>query len=256
MRLDGKVALISGSASGITGSIMGFGGAIAWLFAKEGAKVIITDIQDDLGNQTAIQMQNTGHDVYYQHLDVLEESDWITAMDKMKSAYGKLDILVNNAGAGVRTDLLETTEEIWDSQIDVHVKGVFLGTKHAVPEMRRIGGGSIINISSIYGIIGSPTSAPYSAAKGASRILTKASAIQYAKDNIRINSVHPGFAETPMTKDNLSDLKVRGSLLSRIPLGRLGNATDIAHAALYLACDESKYVTGSELVIDGGTTAQ
>ena len=146
--------------------------------------------------------------------------------------------------------------EVWDGQMDVHAKGVFLGTKFAIPEMRKVGGGSIINTSSIYGIVGSQTATAYHAAKGAVRIFTKAAAIQYAKDNIRVNSVHPGFAATPLTRESYADPERYESTLERIPMGRVGNAYEIAYGILYLASDESSFVTGSELVIDGGVTAQ
>lgn len=177
-------------------------------------------------------------------------------MQTTVSTFGRLDILVNNAGTSARTTVEETTEEIWDAQMDVHAKGVFLGTKHAIPEMRKVGGGSIINVSSMYGIVGSPTVTAYHAAKGASRIFTKSAAIQYAKENIRVNSVHPGYAETPLTNEYFSDPERRQWLLDRTPMGRLGRANDIANGILYLASDESSYVTGSELIIDGGVTAQ
>jgi len=256
MRLEGKVALITGAAAGIWGQTMGFGGASAWLFAQEGAKVVLADINDDLGEQTASQLRENGFYATYVHLDVTVEQDWINAMDATVGTYGKLDVLVNNAGTGVRATVLETTEDIWDAQMHVHAKGMFLGTKHAIPEMRNAGGGSIINISSIYGIVGSPTSTAYHAAKGASRLFTKAAAIQYAGENIRVNSVHPGYADTPMTKQSFADPEQLQWLIGRTPMGRLGTAEDIANGVLYLASNESKWVTGSELVIDGGATAQ
>ena len=171
------------------------------------------------------------------------------------STFGKLDVLVNNAGTGARYTVEDTTEAEWDGQMNVHAKGVFLGTKHAIPEMRKVGGGSIVNISSIYGIIGSPTSTAYHAAKGAIRLFTKSAAIQYAGENIRVNSVHPGYARTPLTARSYQDSTRYQWVLDRIPLGRVGEAMDIAYGILYLASDESSFVTGSELVIDGGTTA-
>lgn len=256
MRLEGKVALISGAATGVRGQTMGFGGATAWLFARHGARVMLADIKDDLGEQTASQMRDDGFDATYVHLDVTNEQDWIRAIDAVVDAYGKLDVLVNNAGTSARTTVTETTEEIWDAQMDVHAKGVFLGTKHAIPQMRKAGGGSIINVSSMYGIIGSPTVTAYHAAKGASRIFTKAAAMQYAGENIRVNSVHPGYADTPLTEEYFSDPERRQWLIGRTPIGRLGKAEDIANGILYLASDESQWVTGSELVIDGGATAQ
>ena len=256
MRLQGKVALITGAASGIEGQTMGFGGASARLFVREGAKVALTDVNEVAGRKTAAQIGEAGGDVVFRRLDVTSDEDWSEAISATISRFGRLDILVNNAGTGARSTVEETTEEVWDGQMDVHAKGVFLGTKHAIPEMRRAGGGSIINISSIFGLVGSRSSAAYHAAKGAIRIFSKAAAIQYASDNIRVNSVHPGFALTPMTEDAFSDPDLIGERMTTIPLGRLGNAYDIANGILYLASDESSFVTGSELVIDGGVTAQ
>ena len=199
MRLEGKIALITGAATGVRGELMGFGGATARLFVQEGAKVVLTDVNDQSGQKTADQIRAEGGEALYVHLDVTREEDWLNAIQVTIATYGKLDILVNNAGTGARHTVEDTTEEIWDSQMDVHAKGTFLGTKLAIPEMRKVGGGSIVNISSIYGIIGSPTSTAYHAAKGAIRLFTKSAAIQYAKENIRVNSVHPGYADTPLT---------------------------------------------------------
>ena len=255
MRLEGKVALISGAATGIEGELMGFGGASARLFAKEGAKVVLADIDVVRGEKTAAQIREDGWEALFVPLDVTKEQDWIGAIGATVSNFGKLDVLVNNAGTSARYTVEETTSDVWDAQMDVHAKGTFLGTKHAIPEMRKVGGGSIINISSIYGIIGSPMSTAYHAAKGAIRLFTKSAAIQYASENIRVNSVHPGYALTPLT-DRYFGGKEREWLLERIPVGRFGRAEDIAYGILYLASDESSFVTGSELVIDGGTTAQ
>jgi cyclopentanol dehydrogenase len=256
MRLEGKVALISGAASGVEGELMGFGGAAARLFAKEGAKVVLTDINEDSGQKTAAQINELGGEAMFLRLDVTNEQDWIDAIRATVSSYGRLDILVNNAGTGARHNVEDTTEEVWDTQMNIHAKGAFLGTKHAIPEMRKVGGGSIINVSSIYGLVGSNSSTAYHAAKGAIRLFTKSAAIQYAKGNIRVNSVHPGYAATPLTQRGYSDPEYLEDIRSRIPIGRVGTADDIAYGMLYLASDESSFVTGSELVIDGGTTAQ
>ena len=256
MRLEGKVALITGAATGVEGELMGFGGATARLFVQEGAKVVLGDINVASGERTAAQIREGGGDVLFVHLDVTKEQDWIDAVRATIENYGRLDILVNNAGTGARFNVEDTSAEVWDAQMDVHAKGPFLGTKQAIPEMRKVGGGSIINISSIYGIVGSATSTAYHAAKGASRLLTKAAAIQYAGENIRVNSVHPGFALTPLTSQGYQEQERQESSLGRTPIGRLGNANDIAYGILYLASDESSFVTGSELVIDGGMTAQ
>jgi cyclopentanol dehydrogenase len=256
MRLDGKVALISGGAHGVKGELMGFGGASAWMFTREGARVVLSDIDVERGEKTVSQIRESGGDAIFASLDVTSESDWAAVVRTTVDSFGKLDVLVNNAGTSERSGVEDTTEEVWDGQMAVHAKGAFLGTRAAVPEMRRAGGGSIINISSIFGLVGSPGSTAYHAAKGAVRIFTKSAAIQHAKDNIRVNSVHPGFCETPMTRGSFSDPERRSNTLSKVPMDRYGQADEVAYAILYLASDESSYVTGSEVVVDGGMTAQ
>lgn len=255
MRLEGKVAIITGAAAGVRGELMGFGGAAAWLFAGEGAKLVLADINEEQGRRTEAQLREQGHDAVFTRLDVTSESDWEAAIKLTADTYDRLDILINNAGTGGRLTLMETSEEAWDAQMDVHAKGVFLGMKYAVPEMRKAGGGSIINVSSIYGLVGSRTSTAYHAAKGASRIITKSAAIQYAGENIRVNSIHPGFCRTPMTNASYQNPEHYDALLERIPMGRVGQPEELAQGMLYLASDESRYVTGAELVIDGGVTA-
>ena len=250
MRLEGKVALISGGARGQ-------GAAEAKLFAGEGAKVVFGDILDDLGKQVEAEIHEVGGEALYLHLDVTSAADWASAVEAAVSRYGRLDVLVNNAGITIRKNVEDTTEEDWDRIMAINAKGVFLGTKQAIPAMRESGGGSIVNISSTAGLVGSPYSgASYAATKGAVRLFTKATAIQYAKEGIRCNSVHPGLLETPMTQDMLADAAHREERTQRIPLGRVGTAEDVAYGVLYLASDESSFVTGSELVIDGGATAQ
>ena len=197
MRLQGKVALISGGARGQ-------GAVEARIFAQEGAEVVIADILDEEGKQIEAEIAETGGDATYVHLDVTSESEWNNAVQTAVSSYGKLDILVNNAGILIRKGVEETTVEDWDRIMDINAKGVFLGTKAAIPAMREAGGGSIINISSIAGMIGSPQSAAYNATKGAVRIFTKSTAIQYAKEGIRVNSVHPGPIRTHMTEEGWS----------------------------------------------------
>ena len=256
MRLAGKVALISGAAAGVQGELMGFGGAAARLFTQEGAKVVLTDIRDELGQRTANEISEAAGEAIYLHLDVTSEPEWVRVVEAAVARFGRLDILVNNAGSGARYRVEDTSEADWDGQMNVHAKGVFLGTKHAIPQLRKVGGGSIINVSSIYGLVGSETSTAYHAAKGAIRLFTKSAAIQYASENIRVNSVHPGYAHTPLTDRGYQDPDYFENIRSRIPMGRVGNAYDIAYGMLYLASDESSFVTGSELVIDGGTTAQ
>ena len=203
MRLENKVAIITGAAAGVEGQLMGFGGAAARMFAREGARVVLTDIKADMGEATAAQIREGGGDVMFMEHDVTDEQRWQEVVSETVARYGRLDVLVNNAGTGARLTVEETSVDDWDGQMDVHAKGVFLGTKLAIPEMRKSGGGSIINVSSIYGIVGSPTSTAYHAAKGASRLFTKSAAIQYASENIRVNSVHPGYCWTPLTDPGL-----------------------------------------------------
>ena len=248
-RLEGKVALISGGARGQ-------GAVEARMFAEEGASVVIGDILDEEGRQTEAELQELGYNVTYVHLDVTSESDWDGAVQAAVGGYGKLDILLNNAGILIRKNIEETTGEDWDRIFAVNAKGVFLGTKAAIPAMRENGGGSIINISSTAGLVGSPNgSASYTATKGAVRLFTKSTAIQHAREGIRCNSIHPGPIETDMIADTLNDPANMALRMQRLPLGRVGKPSEIAYGAIYLASDESSFVTGSELVIDGGTTA-
>ena len=248
-RLEGKVALISGGARGQ-------GAVEAQMFAAEGAKVVIGDILDDAGKQTEAQLRELGYDCTYVHLDVTSESDWNDAVQAAVNAYGKLDILLNNAGILIRKNIEDTTEADWDRIFAVNAKGVFLGTKAALPALRDNGGGSIINISSTAGLVGSPNgSASYTATKGAVRLFTKSTAIQHAAEGIRCNSIHPGPIETDMIADTLNDPDNLALRMQRLPLGRVGKPSEIAYGAIYLASDESSFVTGAELVIDGGTTA-
>ena len=248
-RLEGKVAIISGGARGQ-------GAVEARMFAEEGASVVIGDILDDQGRQTEAELQELGYNVTYVHLDVTDESDWQSAVQTAISPYGKLDILLNNAGILIRKNIEETTVEDWDRIFAVNSKGVFLGTKAAIPAMRENGGGSIINISSTAGLVGSPNgSASYTATKGSVRLFTKSTAIQHAGDGIRCNSIHPGPIETDMIADTLNDPENMALRMQRLPLGRVGKPSEIAYGAIYLASDESSFVTGAELVIDGGTTA-
>jgi cyclopentanol dehydrogenase len=251
MRLAGKVALISGAARGM-------GAAEARLFAREGARVVLGDVLDAEAKAVEADITAKGGQAVSVHLDVTREADWVQAVGTAVSRFGALHVLVNNAGIGSPTTRVEdTTVEAWERVMDVNAKGVFLGTKAAIPAMRRAGSGSIINISSQLGLVGTEDSTPqYPASKGAVRLLTKTTALQYAREGIRANSVHPGPIVTPMTERRRGDPATYARMLSRIPLGRYGEADDVAYAVLYLASDESSFVTGSELVIDGGWTAQ
>ena len=256
MRLEGKVAMITGAANGVRGKLMGFGGVAAWLFAREGSKVVITDIDDEDGEITARQIRDSGGEAVFVRLDVTSEDEWKDAVRAAVSCFGHLDILVNSAGTSSRETVENTTVEMWDGQMEVHAKGTFLGARAVIPEMRRVGGGSIINVSSIFGLIGSPSSTAYHAAKGAIRSFSKAAAVQYAGEGIRVNSVLPGYVDTPMTHRFFTDVELVARRTESVPMKRFGTAEEIAYGLLYLASDEASYVTGAELVIDGGTTAQ
>ena len=249
MRLEGKVAFISGGARGM-------GAVEARMFAREGAKVAIGDVLEE-GSGVASEISQAGGGCIFVHLDVTSESQWQAAIDKTVAEYGRLDILVNNAGVSQWGLVHETSEEDWDHVMDINAKGVFLGTKVAIPAMMDSGGGSIINISSQLGIVGTEmSSAQYQSSKGAVRLLTKTTAMQYAEHGIRCNSVHPGPINTPMTQQRRGDPGNYERMIARIPMGRYGESEEIANGVLYLASDESGWITGSELVIDGGWTAQ
>jgi len=252
-RLEGKVALITGGASGI-------GEATAKLFAKEGAKIVVSDVQVEKGKAVVAAIKGAGGEAAFVRADVVREAQAKRMVEFTVKKYGRLDILFNNAGVENPKPEVETSVAEWDKVMNVNVKGVFLGTKYAVPEMKKRGGGSIINTSSIFGLIGSPGFAAYHASKGAVRLLTKSTALAHAGDNIRANSICPGVIETPMFAQVLRETPnpdtARAEWMKTEPIGRFGRPDDIAYGALYLASDESAYITGTELVIDGGYTAQ
>ena len=249
MRLENKVALISGGARGM-------GAVEAKLFAQEGAKVVIGDMLAEEGRKVEAEINEAGGECVFVPLDVADEKAWENAVNEAVSRYGKLDILVNNAGIYRASNVEDTTTDEGEQIMDVNAKGVFLGLRSVIPAMRNAGGGAIINISSVAGLVGNRRTTAYNASKGAVRLLTKSTAIQYASEGIRCNSVHPGTIETPMTEGFLADEEQRTDRMNRTPLGRLGRPEDVAYGALYLASDESSFVTGSELVIDGGRTAE
>ena len=248
MRLEGKVALISGGARGM-------GAAEARLFASEGAKVVLGDVLESEGQQVEAEIAEAGGEAVFVHLDVTSEADWQQAVDTAIERFGGLHILVNNAGIWNGGNVETQTVEGWDQIMDINAKGVFLGTRAAIPAMRESGSGSIVNISSVAGIIGSVGATAYNASKGAVRILTKSTAVQYAGEGIRCNSVHPGPIETQMIREVYPNDETRNSRVSAIPMGRMGEMDDVAKGVLFLASDEASYMTGSELVIDGGATA-
>lgn len=249
MRLEGKVALITGGARGQ-------GAAEARLFAKEGAIVIITDILDEEGSRVEAEINETGGTCVYMHLDVANRLEWEATVQSAVARFGKLNILVNNAGVVSLGTNDDTSEEEWDRVMDINAKSVFLGTKYVIPEMKNTGGGSIINISSISGLVGQADIQPvYNASKGAVRIFTKSAAIQYASYGIRVNSVHPGLIDTEMNHGRITGNENEDRIRNTIPIGRAAAPMEVAYGVLFLASDESSYMTGSELTIDGGITA-
>lgn len=254
-RLKGKVAVITGGSVGI-------GAATATRMAEEGAAVAILDCKDREGKALASQLADRGFKAEYWHCDVSKEQEVKQVLDKVAEAFGSLTVLVNNAGiAGPNKPTHELTEEEWDVVQNVNVKGVFFCIKHAIPHMKKAGVGSIINLSSIYGLISAPDIPPYHASKGAVRLMSKTDALLYATENIRSNSIHPGFIWTPLVETHLKttgmDLEEAKQATAALhPVGHMGEPDDIAWGAVYLASDESKFVTGSELVIDGGYTAR
>jgi cyclopentanol dehydrogenase len=249
MRLKGKVALITGGARGM-------GAAEARLFAQEGAAVMVSDVNVEGGKKVVAEITKKGGKAAFVRQDVTSEAGWKAAIAETEKRFGKLDILVNNAGIFIATAIEQTPEEEWDRIMDINGKGVFFGVKHAIPAMRRAGGGSIVNISSTAGLVGSTLEGAYTASKGAVRLLTKGAALQGAKDGIRVNSVHPGVIDTEMLAPLVADKKFRQYLLERNPLGRLGTPEEVAKVVLFLASDDASYVTGAELVVDGGDTAK
>ena len=250
-RLQNKVALISGGSSGQ-------GAAETKLFVNEGAKVVFGDIDDEKGKALEKEIRNSGGEATYIHLDVTSETNWQNVVSETVGLYGKLDILINNAGVLLMKRLEETTESDWDFVQSVNSKGVFLGSKSVITAMKKSDGGSIVNISSRAGLVGTALAPAYGASKGAVRLLTKSIAVQYGSDGIRCNSVHPGLiGDNPMGEKVLQNSPgSKEQLLSDIPLSRIGLSKEIAMGVLYLASDESRYVTGSELVIDGGRSAK
>src|SRR5262249_57359559 len=250
MRLAGKVALISGGARGM-------GADEGRLFAQEGAKVVLGDVLEGEGKAAEGAIRAAGGEATFARRDGASEAGWKAAVAAAERLYGRLDILVNNAGIGGGSRLEETTLAQWERTMAVNATGVFLGTRAVIAAMRRAGGGSIVNISSQLGLVAMDESSPqYQASKGAVRLLTKLTAVQYAREGIRANSVHPGPIVTPMTERRRADPEQHRRMVARIPLGRYGQPREVALGVLYLASDEASFVTGSELVIAGGWTAQ
>ena len=249
MRLKNKVALITGAAQGL-------GAAMAKRFAEEGATVFICDTNAEVGNTTVAEIMAGNGKAFFQPLDVTKEASWIAAMAFVAKNCDHLDILVNNAGINIRETVEEMKEENLDTMLAVNVKGPFMGIKHAIPMMRKAGGGSIINMSSICGLIGHKyTTEAYTVTKGALTLMTKSVGVRYAKDNIRCNSIHPCTVNTPYAQAIMQDPQKREERLGEVPLGRIATELDVANAALYLASDEASFINGVALPVDGGLTA-
>ncbi len=242
----------------VTGGALGIGKETCILLAKEGAKIAITDVLDKEGKKLASEITKSGGVAKYWHLNVANEKEVKKVYSAVVKEFGNLDASVNNAGiAGVDKPTHELTEQEWDAVMNINVKGVFFCTKHSVPYMLKNGGGSIINLSSIYGLVGAGDIPHYHASKGAVRLMAKNDAIIYAKNKIRVNSIHPGFILTPLVENfGKNTPGFMEHLNSLHPLGHIGEPLDIAYGILYLVSDESKFVTGSELVIDGGYTSK
>ena len=247
MRLADKVAIVTGGVGGI-------GAAVSRRFAAEGAAVTVADIHDQRGDALVQDIRSSGGDAVYVHLDVTDEKTWERVVEETVSRRGHLDVLVNNAGIYQRLTLESTSSEEWDRMLEVNAKSMFLGAKAAVPAMRAAGGGSIVNVSSTAGLVAS-LSSHYGASKGAVRLLSKSIAVLHAEDHIRCNSVHPGPVETEMGYEAFPP-DTRAQRLAELPLGRFGTPEEIANAILFLASDEASFVTGTELVVDGGSTAR
>ncbi|WP_018962889.1 SDR family NAD(P)-dependent oxidoreductase [Coprothermobacter platensis] len=247
MLLEGKVAIVTGGGSG-------FGRATSLLFAKEGAKVVVVDYNEEGARQTAEDIKNAGGQAIYVKADVSKEEDVKHFVDEAVKAFGKLDIIFNNAGIYVPGNAEEQKTEDWDRIINVNLRGVFFGCKYAIPEMKKNGGGVIINTASAAALIGFPEAIAYAASKGGVVSLTRAVAVDFAKAGIRANCICPGTSETAITKDVLANEQLRNMFLAPIPMGRFGQPDDIAKAALFLASDLSAYITGATIPVDGGWT--
>ena len=243
-RFDGRVALVTGGASGI-------GRATALRIAAEGGTVVIADLQDEAGAGVVADIQATGGKAAFVHLDVTSEREWADAVDYSLSTFGALDVLINNAGIGDTEPIEATTLDTWDKVVAVTQTSVFLGMKAAAEPLKKSGRGSVVNVSSMYGIVGSGVSPAYHAAKGAVRLLTKTTALGWATEGVRVNSVHPGFIDTPILGNTDRDMLVAGT-----PMGRLGKPEEIAAVIAFLASDDASFATGAEFVADGGYTAR
>lgn len=250
---------LAGKSGIITGAARGQGAAEALMFAAEGAQLLVADILDESLGEVVEKLRTAGHKVAGRKLDVTQEDQWLEVVNDAEQQFGKIDFLINNAGILDTAGIEDTTRESWDRVLAVNQTGVWLGMKAVLPALKRTGGGSILNVSSIYGLVGSGGAAAYHATKGAVRLLSKTAAIEYAPEGIRVNSIHPGYIDTPMIRSGVPEEmqeQLGGMIAENVPLGRVGVPDDIAAGALYLTSDEASYITGAELVIDGGYTAR
>lgn len=247
-RVQDKVILVTGGA-------MGMGQSHSELLASQGAWVFVADVDQKRGQSTVDGIRKNGGKADFLKLDVTQEADWNAAVNQIVERAGRLDVLVNNAGILILKPVQDTSNQEWDRIFDVNVRSVFIGTRAAIPVMQKQGGGTIVNVSSIYGLVGAPGASAYEASKGAVRLFTKSCAVDLAPFNIRVNSVHPGVIETQMTKALLDDPAVRPLLLGPTLLKRPAQPIEVSQAVLFLASDESSFVHGAELVVDGGYTA-
>ncbi len=249
MKLENKVAIITGAAQGL-------GAAIAQRFAQDGATVLVCDMNVEPGTATAAGIVDAGGKACFRKLDVTREADWISLMESVRNEFGRLDILVNNAAINIRETIEVMQEKNLDAMLAVNVKGPFLGIKHAIPLMRASGGGSIINMSSICGLVGHKfTPEAYTVTKGALTLMTKTIGVRYAKDNIRCNSIHPSTVNTPLVQELFKDPERKKERLGEVPLGRLATVQDVANSAAFLASDEAAFLNGVALPVDGGLVA-
>ncbi|MQG87709.1 MAG: SDR family oxidoreductase [SAR202 cluster bacterium] len=256
-RFDGKVALLTGSAASNNEELMGFGGATAWRFLEEGGKgVVITDVQDDIGEKSALKLREAGHDVMYLHLDVTDETEWESVVQQTLDHFGRLDVLVNIAGILDPKSILDIETDVWVKTMEISTVGIFLGTRAVASAMERSGGGAIINLASMAAKQGSGSyGSAYSFSRGGMHNFTQSSALQLSELGIRVNTIMPGWVHTPFTDYLYSDTEQSKYRLDRVPLKRWGKPDDIAAGILFLASDDASYMTGGELLIDGGVSA-